>query len=237
MDLPEKNAAVSKEKAESVSPNQTAPAKSDLAPIDADPDPAESEEAKLPDPAPAAEVEAKPPLATASIKKPMVRTSGNINISLADDPPKSSKTTVLIIILILILMAVGGGLIAFRNKTFLKSVTSSPTPTPTVAPTPTPTPNPLNKADWSLEVLNGSGEAGLAKKIASELQDLGYPVVKVGNASKEYTKTEIFSKKDLMDKVELVITDVKDVIRIATVSGELKDSTASARIIIGKDSI
>ena len=42
-------------------------------------------------------------------------------------------------------------------------------------------------------------------------------------------------KDDLKEKIDLVIADLKDVVKIASIGGELKDSTASARIILGKD--
>ncbi len=125
---------------------------------------------------------------------------------------------------------------------FFRSSASVPvsTPVPSASETPLPTPSvvPLTRADFSFEVLNGSGTSGLAKKFALKIQDLGYQVVKTGNADKQtYVKTEIFVKKDLMSKIDLVIADLKDAIKIASVAGELKEGTASARIIIGKDSI
>lgn len=117
--------------------------------------------------------------------------------------------------------------------------TSQPSPEPTPTPVPTPSPEPvLQRSDWSFEILNGSGATGAAKNIAAKIQELGYQVIKTGNADKSnYEKTEILVQKDLMEKIDLVVADLKDVIRIASVAGELKDSTASARIIIGKDSI
>lgn len=109
----------------------------------------------------------------------------------------------------------------------------------TPSPTPTPTPAPeqkLNRSEWSIEVLNGSGTSGLAKKIADQLKDLGYNVIKVGNADKQtYTESQILVKSDLKEKIDPVIADIKDVIKIASGAGELKDSTASAQIIIGKE--
>lgn len=150
---------------------------------------------------------------------------------------KSHKGLYLIIIILLGILAAG---FFFRSKVKRLVMGGSPTPTPvaTEIPTPTSTPNPLNRSDWSFEVLNGSGESGLAKKIGGQLQDLGYQVVKTGNAPKSnYTQTQILVRQDQMEKVDLVIADLKDTIKIATVAGELKEGTASARIIIGKDSI
>ena len=152
---------------------------------------------------------------------------------------KNTKNTLFLIIVLVLVLLIGGGIV-FRHKvnSFLKGVEQTVQPTLTPSPTaqPTPTPNPLIRSDWSFEILNGSGVAGEAKKLADKLRDLGYPVVKSGNADKDnYSQTAVFVKKELQDKIDMVIVDIKDVIKIASIAGELKDSTASARIIIGKD--
>ncbi len=152
---------------------------------------------------------------------------------------RGSKKKTIILIVVLLLVVVGGFLLLKSNNS-VKKLISAPTPSPTPSSTPAPTeiPNTLDKAQWSLEVLNGSGESGLAKKIGDKLKELGYPVIKTGNADNQnYQKTQIFVKSDLKDKTDLVIADLRDIIKIASYAGEIKDSTASARIIIGKDSI
>lgn len=108
-------------------------------------------------------------------------------------------------------------------------------PKSATTPTPSPTPKTLNRSQWSFEVLNGSGVTGAAKKLADSLKALGYQVVKVANADKDYTKNEFFVQEDLMANIDSIVTDIKDIIKIASISGKLKDSTASARIIIGKE--
>ncbi len=166
------------------------------------------------------------------------KVGSDTNESIAFYPPppkkKSRKTLYLIIVLILILATLG---FLFRHQIkSLFSVGPAPTPTPTATPAPSPTPEPLSRTVWSLEVLNGTSTSGQAKKVADKLKELGYPVVKVGNADKQnYPATQILVKKDLLSKVDLVVADLKDIIKIASVAGELKEGTASARIIIGKD--
>lgn len=163
----------------------------------------------------------------------------NIQPSVNVNTKFSKKTVILVIIVLLIL--IGGGFTVFKSRTSLKKLVSTPTPTPSPVSTPVPTEAPkktLNKSDWSFEVLNGSGESGLAKKIGDKIKELGYMVVKVGNADNQsLQKNQILVKKELLEKVDLVIADLKDIIKIASFGGELKDATASARIIIGKDSI
>lgn len=149
---------------------------------------------------------------------------------------KSKKTFVVLAVIILALVA-GGFLLRKNIKKVLQPGAVQPSPS-MVAQTaqPTPTPPALVRSEWTLEVLNGSATAGLAKKVAVKLEALGYPVIKTGNADKSsYAQTEILVKKELADKVGLVIADIKEVVKIASQAGELKDSTASARIILGKD--
>ncbi|MDD5147772.1 MAG: LytR C-terminal domain-containing protein [Candidatus Daviesbacteria bacterium] len=160
-----------------------------------------------------------------------------------DNPPmyeqrpqeKKSGKKLLIIIVVLTALLFGG---YFAVRSIIQPsppVTTTSTPVPTPAPTSQPV---LNRSDWSLEILNGSGVTGAARKIADQVQILGYLVVKTGNADKDsYPLSQILVKKELESQVELVVADLKDIIKIASVAGELKDGTASARIIIGKDSI
>jgi hypothetical protein len=102
--------------------------------------------------------------------------------------------------------------------------------TPTVAPKQV-----LVRSEWSFEVLNGSGVAGAAKKVADQLIALGYQVVETGNADKQtYKGNGLFVSQEMEGKLDLMVADLKDTIEIATVAGVLKDSTASARIIVGK---
>lgn len=164
-----------------------------------------------------------------------IRTPINFDYNL---PKKKSKSKVIFLILGIIILTVAGFLVL--NQKNVKNIATGAAQTPASVPTeePTPTPKPaLIRSDWTFEVLNGSGKTGLAKSISLSLKDLGYETVKIGNADKSSAKTQILVKKELLEKIELVIADLKDVIKIATISGELEDSTASARIIIGKDSI
>ncbi len=174
------------------------------------------------------------------IKKPILKDmDSSLNIGQPYHQKKSGKKTTIFLIILLVVV-LGAIFFTFKGKGSVKKmVSATPTPGPTFTPAPTETPKKtLDRSEWSLEVLNGSGATGLAKKIADKVKDLGYPLVKVGNADKDsYPKTQILVKKDLIEKVNLVIADLKDILKIASFGGELKDSTASARVIIGKDSI
>lgn len=153
------------------------------------------------------------------------------------DSQKSGKGVLLIIGLLAILL-IGG---FFLNQKFKILPGSGETTQVESFSTPIPTPSSafepaLNRSEWSFEVLNGSGVTGQAKKIADQIKALGYPVVKTGNADESnYAQSVILVKKDLLDKVDLVVADLKDTIKLASVAGELKEGTTSARIIIGKE--
>ncbi len=152
---------------------------------------------------------------------------------------KKSPKRIIFIILVVIILA-GLGFLLFETKSSIKRLVfrPSPFPVPTQTPAPTEAPKLLQRSEWSLEILNGSGSTGLVKKMAIKVKELGYPVVKTGNADKNnYAITQMLVRKGLEDKMDLVIADLKDTIKIASFAGELKDSTASARIILGKDSI
>lgn len=94
----------------------------------------------------------------------------------------------------------------------------------------------LKRSDWRLEVLNGSGISGLAKKAADKLGELGYEIVKTGNADKSnYKTTMVIIASDRQVEESLFLEDLGKIFEGASSSGELKDSTASARIIVGKE--
>lgn len=155
--------------------------------------------------------------------------------SLNSQSRKFSGKLVTLVLFILAIAAIAGGIYFVAGTGGPKKQDQKATAVPTATLEPTPKPKTLNQSEWSFEVLNGSGVSGEAKRIADALKDLGYQVVKVGNADRDdYSAHEFFVQKDLQEDVNLVVSDIKDIIKIASISGELKDSSASARIIIGK---
>lgn len=92
----------------------------------------------------------------------------------------------------------------------------------------------FDKTKFTLEILNGSGVAGAAKKIADKLSALGYEIIKVGNAD-VVEKTQVYLSSEMESFKSEFLKDLEADLKEATISGELKDSTASARIIIGKE--
>ena len=111
-----------------------------------------------------------------------------------------------------------------------KLQTAQATPRPV-----SPTPNPFQTGDWSLEVLNGSGKAGTARKAAVNLSSLGFKVITVGNAGKSsYQNVNVYISKDLAKFESEFMKNITSLFPFATVSGLLEVSSPSARIIIGK---
>lgn len=167
------------------------------------------------------------------------KVGSDTNESIAFYPPtsvkKKSRKTLYLIILLVIILGVAGFFL--RSKlTAVIPAELKPTPTPVATPTPVPTPEPLIRSDWSFEVLNGTTTSGQAKKLADKLTALGFSVVKTGNADKQtFAQTQILVRAELQSKIDLVVADLKDTVKIASVAGELNEGTASARIIIGKD--
>lgn len=105
-----------------------------------------------------------------------------------------------------------------------------------VVPTPTPVKKVLKKNECYLEVLNGSGIAGMAKKGAEKLTNMGFTVVKIGNADDDYRFKEnrLYLNQDFEDFGELLLNELKIEFDVSSISGTLTEGTASARLIIGK---
>lgn len=153
--------------------------------------------------------------------------------NLTPQSKKPSGKLITLILFILAVLVIGGGIYFVAGVGSSKREQQEEAATPTQ--TPTPTPQRVNRSEWSFEVLNGSGVTGAAKKLADQLKELGYQVSKVGNADRDdYETSQLYVSEDFADKVDAVVVDIKDIIKIASIAGELKNSTASARIIIGK---
>jgi hypothetical protein len=90
----------------------------------------------------------------------------------------------------------------------------------------------LSREEISLEILNGSSVSGLAGKTAKDFENLGYEIIEVGNSEPTDTNIVLVNSRD-SGKIDVLLEDLEDKLNIASVSGELEDSSASARIILG----
>lgn len=140
------------------------------------------------------------------------------------------------IILTLIILGVFGFIFLYiRNLPEEKNIAAPVVTQESVPAFPSAAPV-LVRSEWTFEVLNGAGVAGVARKAADELEELGYKVISIDNADKQtYKGNGLFISEEMEDKADLLVADLKDAITIATIAGILKDSTASARLIIGAE--
>lgn len=189
-----------------------------------------------PTPPPTAESQSTPPSIPqtpdkAEVEKPSIEV-------IEEGPVEKSRKKLYIVgglILTIALLVSGYFFLQARSqpkeeKTPASSIEQSPSPSPTQVPKPT-----IDRSQWPFEVLNGSGVTGVAAKAAEKLEALGYTVVKIGNANRDdYEGDVLLVTKSMRDETNLLLEDLKKEFAIATVSGELKNSTASARLIIGK---
>jgi hypothetical protein len=126
--------------------------------------------------------------------------------------------------------------------------TPAPTVNPTGAvekPTLSPTIKPVNPVDkstgldrstLSIEVQNGSGEAGVAAKGAEVLKGFGYKISSAGNADNyDYQNATIKIKSAKANFLALLKKDLGFSYTVGSTSADLSsDSKADALVIIGK---
>lgn len=143
------------------------------------------------------------------------------------------------IVTIVVALLTGSILFAASHKGGpMASLFVHPTPTPTPAPTATPTPTPatVDKASFTIQVLNGGGTVGAATKMKTFLVGKGYKVSATGNTPDyTYDTTEIHGKSTMTDAVANLKADLKDDYTLGTVATDL-DASASAdvQVIVGK---
>ena len=142
------------------------------------------------------------------------------------------------VIVIVVASLLGFGLLSMKGKKpSLSGVFSKPTPT--LAPTATPIPTPISpdRAELTVEVINGGGVAGAGSKMKALLEEKGYKVSKVSNA-KEYTydKTEINLKVSKNNYLATLEGDLKDSYSLGSSSATLADDASiDAQVIVGKE--
>lgn len=149
------------------------------------------------------------------------------------------KTLLIILVFLLIGGAIVGGFFYYQRGVSKKaSEPEKPTKTaPTeISKAPTPTPEEVDISKFSISVLNGSGVAGEAAKVASLLKQAGFSEPKTGNAqSYDYTTTIVSLKQDVpntvFEKLKEVLSDSYSVEKSETPLRD--DSTYDITIIVG----
>jgi hypothetical protein len=119
-----------------------------------------------------------------------------------ESPIKKNLVVILLALAIVVVFGVGGWIL-FGPKKTETGLTLSPVVSvaPTAIPTPTATPSAaIDFGEYSVQVLNGSGIAGLAAGVRDSLLVSGFGTVDIGNAP-ETVKGSIQTKLDLSPEV------------------------------------
>lgn len=185
------------------------------------------------------------------------------NYSSPEMPKKPKKFIYLVIFLIIV---VGFFLVRnlfFGSSSQNEESVITPTPTEYQFPTDTPVPsvspteepdeestvtpttkaaNPVDSATGldrsilTVEIQNGSGEAGVAAKAANVLKGFGYKISSTGNADNyDYQSATIKVKSTKANYLALLKKDLGFSYTVGSTSADLSsDSTADALVIIGK---
>lgn len=177
--------------------------------------------------------------------------------------PKKPKKFIYVVIFLVILVGFFLTRNLFSGSNKEKQVASStPTPTEFQFPTDTPAPsvsptlaegsptisptaktvNPidsltgLDRSTLSVEVQNGSGEAGVASKGSTVLKGFGYRVASTGNADNfNYENTTVKVKATKSNFLALLKKDLGFSYTVGSTSADLAPSfSADALVIIGK---
>lgn len=131
--------------------------------------------------------------------------------SLEENNSKPSKSNKLFFIIPLILILIVAGIYGYI--TYTDSPASQPEPTiqPEVVITESPSPSPVavEPSEYTVQVLNGSGTAGLASSAQEDLEEAGFEDVEVGNADNyDYTDTIISLKEDAPSSLDALLEDL-----------------------------
>ena len=148
---------------------------------------------------------------------------------------KNRKLWVVGLITLLFVFGLTGWILFLTTRYSQEVVREVETETQTEAPVETATPAPvqLEREEISLEILNGSGVAGAAATTAETFEQLGYQIEEIGNAEST-DGNELYVSSEVEEQIDVLLEDVEEELGISSISGELEDSSASARIILGR---
>lgn len=166
-------------------------------------------------------------------------TSGDSEFDIEDEP-KDKKNMWMIIFFILFLCGFSvGGFFLFQKYQRQQEAAKQAAVTPTPAPTNTPTPEEVDLSQYTIDVLNGSGIAGEARKVGDALESAGFTTGTIGNASSSNAKETVITAKEGVDKefLKKLQETLESQDHKATISAEtLSDSSdADVRVVVGRD--
>jgi hypothetical protein len=115
----------------------------------------------------------------------------------------------------------------------VQGISTSPTLVHTIPPTPTPQTS--NKAELSIQILNGTGIPGEAGYLETQLKSLGYTKTQTGNASGPTvtTTTVIFSPSVQADVVDEIKTKLQSIYKLVESQTSSSTSGNDVKITVG----
>lgn len=152
----------------------------------------------------------EPPVPVVLPEEPVIKSS-SVQIPISEKSTRSFKPLIKIVLIVLVTSVFTYLLITFGRSWLSKAQPislpkinfSRPTATPTPEPTPKATPTPaITRSEIEIEILNGTGIAGMASSFQNELETLGYTVTKIGNADNyDYEQTMIITNNQAAFKL------------------------------------
>lgn len=144
----------------------------------------------------------------------------------------------IIIVVVAALLGAGGFLYYQSSQQKLANPPAETMVSPSPTEEPTPTPEEVDRTEYTIEVLNGSGIAGKAGDVQTLLEDEGFTVDSTGNAdSYDYEETVIQAGEDVSPAF---LQALRDVLREkydvdSTFDAIEGDSDADVVVIVGQN--
>lgn len=134
-----------------------------------------------------------------------------------------------------IFLAIGIALLWAKTPRVGDRLSQMPTPiSSTAIVQPTSAVAPFDRSLIVIDVLNASGVPGAASREAKRVSRLGYTVGNIGNATGDTVGNQLFLSPQVSVYADQILVDFKEHFSIASIAGMVTDSTASARLIVGK---
>lgn len=190
--------------------------------------------------------EEKEPLKKESLEKTPGDTESVSGELIVEVSQSKSYGWIFVLGLLLVLVIAGGGLLFYfkgiENVNLpagSKAPTSTPVPTEAKDIIPTATPSAkLDREEFGIEVMNGSGRGGQAAAMQKILEDAGFKVDSIGNADKSDYAESVISVKDGVSK-EFLAELQKELGKEYVLSDETgklgKDADSDVEIIVGSE--
>ncbi len=152
--------------------------------------------------------------------------SPEVGFPLSSKPKEKSSKAGLIILIVVALLGVGIFLLTKRAGE--KEIAPTETPTVTSSPLPTASAEPIDRAEVSIEVQNGTGISGEAAYLQGQLRSLGYTDITVGNASSQDNEATTVTfksglNKEVVDEITAKLEALYEDVTTKTSSTQTKD--------------